>query len=365
MPLEACMIIMDNSEFMRNGDYPPNRFLAQNDAISVIFNVKTGSNPENTVGLMSSGGDSPQVLATLTQDIGKILSAISKSTITGSSDILTSLNVASLALKHRENKNQRQRIVCFVGSPIDPSGGGREKEIEDSLIKLGKKLKKNNVAVDIIVFGDEGMKSEESLRKFIEAVGSGENSHIITIPTGPHLLSDLIASSPILASEGGAAVAGGVDAEGFPTGDFGDVEGAPQGGASGGDDFGGVDPNMDPELAMVIRMSLQEAEERERREREAAGGNALPITDSTVPAPAPASSNESAPLLSTHDEDISMEAEHPALASTPAATTTERADAEMVINDEDDEDEEAAMLKAIAMSMESQGGDAADEEKKD
>jgi 26S proteasome regulatory subunit N10 len=85
-------------------------------------------------------------------------------------------------LKHRENKNQRQRIICFVGSPVDTtttttsssSTNGKEK-IEESLVKLGKKLKKNNVAVDVIVFGDEGMKSEDSLRKFIEAVGSGDN----------------------------------------------------------------------------------------------------------------------------------------------------------------------------------------------
>ena len=27
--------------------------------------------------------------------------------------------VAQLALKHRQNKNQRQRIVCFVGSPVE------------------------------------------------------------------------------------------------------------------------------------------------------------------------------------------------------------------------------------------------------
>jgi 26S proteasome regulatory subunit N10 len=118
---------------------------------------------------------SPQVLATLTQDIGKILSAISKCTIGGQSDLLTSLNVASLALKHRENKNQRQRIVCFVGSPLATSGETGAKGVEDALIKLGKKLKKNNVAVDVIVFGDEGIACEESLRKFVEAVQSADN----------------------------------------------------------------------------------------------------------------------------------------------------------------------------------------------
>ena len=73
---------------------------------------------------------------------------------------------SQLALKHRENKNQRQRIVAFVGSPIaDP---------EESLVKLGKKLKKNNVAVDIINFGEEA-ENEAKLKAFIESVDSGEN----------------------------------------------------------------------------------------------------------------------------------------------------------------------------------------------
>lgn len=32
MPLESTMICLDNSEWMRNGDYAPNRLAAQQDA---------------------------------------------------------------------------------------------------------------------------------------------------------------------------------------------------------------------------------------------------------------------------------------------------------------------------------------------
>ena len=45
-----------------------------------------------------------------------------------------------LALKHRQNKSQRQRVVVFAGSPVA--------EDEATLVRLGKKLKKNNVAVE-------------------------------------------------------------------------------------------------------------------------------------------------------------------------------------------------------------------------
>jgi 26S proteasome regulatory subunit N10 len=56
MPLEATIMIIDNSEYMRNGDYTPSRFEAQSDAVTTVFGSKIDSNPENTVGVMTSGG---------------------------------------------------------------------------------------------------------------------------------------------------------------------------------------------------------------------------------------------------------------------------------------------------------------------
>lgn len=56
MPLEATMMIIDNSEYMRNGDYTPSRFDAQADAVNIVFQIKTDSNPENAVGVMSMAG---------------------------------------------------------------------------------------------------------------------------------------------------------------------------------------------------------------------------------------------------------------------------------------------------------------------
>lgn len=50
------MIVIDNSEYMRNGDYQPTRFDAQADAVNAVFNTKIDSNPENTVGIMTMAG---------------------------------------------------------------------------------------------------------------------------------------------------------------------------------------------------------------------------------------------------------------------------------------------------------------------
>ncbi len=69
-------------------------------------------------------------------------------------------------LKHRQNKNQQQRIVFFVGSPILDS--------KEELISMGKKLKKNNVAVDLVNFGEEA-ENTEKLEAFVNAVNNKEN----------------------------------------------------------------------------------------------------------------------------------------------------------------------------------------------
>ena len=38
--------------------------------------------------------------------------------IEGEANLSSSVQIAQLALKHRQNKNQRQRIVIFIGSPL-------------------------------------------------------------------------------------------------------------------------------------------------------------------------------------------------------------------------------------------------------
>ncbi|CDS01993.1 probable 26S proteasome regulatory subunit Rpn10 [Sporisorium scitamineum] len=319
MVLEATMLVLDNSEWMRNGDYTPTRWEAQADAVSMIFDAKTNSNPESEVGLMTMAGKSPEVLVTLTQDIGKILAALHRSKIVGNADLSTGINVASLALKHRQNKNQRQRVVVFVGSPVEQS--------EEDLVKLGKKLKKNNIAVDIVSFGEDA-ENETKLSKFIEAVNSGENSHLLSVPAGPQLLSDIILSSPVLQEEGGDSGAG------------------PSGSGGGGNQFEfGVDPSMDPELAMALRLSLEEEQARQR----AAEGT---------------SSGSQAPTLPTVSEGTEG-----ATAATQAGSSGAAAglagSGSMVVrgaesitgegHNADDQTEEAMLQKAIALS---QAGDA-------
>ncbi|KAK9836058.1 hypothetical protein WJX84_001290 [Apatococcus fuscideae] len=267
--MEAVVVCVDNSEWTRNGDYAPTRIRAQTDAVNLLAGAKLQTNPENTVGVLTMAGKSPKVLVTPTPSLGKILNAMHDVDVDGQANFDSSVQIAQLALKHRQNKNQRQRIVLFMGSPIN--------ETKDKLVKTAKKLKKNNVAVDIVSFGCEEENSEK-LEGFQQAVNS----------------------------------------YGAPGGD---------GGEAGGSYQFGVDPNLDPELALALRVSM---EEEQARQTTGPSGEAAPASGSepmqATPSGTQAAGGTGAP------------------AATPAAATP-------AIDGPEPMDEDALLQQALAMSM--------------
>ena len=115
-------------------------------------------------------------------------------------------------------------MIVLVGSPVA--------DTDESLVQLAKRLKKNNVAVDVVNFG-ESEENEPKLAKFIETVNSNDNSRLFTANASNGLLSEQILTSPLIMG--------------------GDAEGGAGPSGTGGDAAGGlgVDPSIDPELAMV------------------------------------------------------------------------------------------------------------------
>ncbi|CAF4554018.1 unnamed protein product [Rotaria socialis] len=242
MPLESTIICVDNSDFMRDGDFIPTRMQAQQDAVSLIFHAKTRSNPENNVGLLTLSEHnqyyfyfSGRVVTQLTSDVGKVFSKLHLLPIEGKLDFCKGIKVANLALKHRQGKNHRPRIVVFVGSPleVDPN----------EFTKLAKRLKKEKVSIDIVVFGEES--SREKFEEFITVINGKENTncHLICVPSGANL-PDTIINTPIIQSEDGSGLPNGYAASAFAF---------------------GVNPEDDPELAMALRISMEE----QRRVQEA------------------------------------------------------------------------------------------------
>uniref|UniRef100_A0A8C6LRG4 26S proteasome non-ATPase regulatory subunit 4 n=1 Tax=Nothobranchius furzeri TaxID=105023 RepID=A0A8C6LRG4_NOTFU len=242
---------VDNSEFMRNGDFLPTRLQAQQDAVNIVCHSKTRSNPENNVGLITMANNC-EVLTTLTPDTGRILSKLHAVQPRGNICFCTGIRVAHLALKHRQGKNHKMRIIAFVGSPVEDN--------EKELVKMAKRLKKEKVNVDIINFGEEE-RNTEKLTAFINTLNGkeGAGSHLVTVPPGPSL-ADALLSSPILAGEGGAVL-------GLGASDF---------------EFG-VDPSADPELALALRVSMEE--QRQRQEDEARRAAVASAAEANISSP--------------------------------------------------------------------------------
>ncbi|XP_065850948.1 26S proteasome non-ATPase regulatory subunit 4 homolog isoform X1 [Euphorbia lathyris] len=316
MVLEATMICIDNSEWMRNGDYSPSRFQAQADAVNLISGAKTQSNPENTVGILTMAGKGVRVLTTPTTDLGKILACMHGTLdveIGGEMNMTAAIQIAQLALKHRQNKNQQQRIIVFAGSPV--------KYDKKTLELIGKKLKKNSVALDVVNFGEEDDEKTEKLEALLAAVNNNESSHIVHIPPGPNALSDVLISTPVFNGEAGGS-------------GFAAAAAAAAAGGGGGDYEFGVDPNLDPELALALRVSMEE----ERARQEAAAKRAA--EESSRP--------EKVEGASSNSQDVSM-----------VNNTDDKADEETGNNAAPMDEVNALLQQAIALSMQTPGSDSA------
>lgn len=237
------MLCLDNSDWARNGDYSPSRWEAQLNAANIICGAKVEQNPENSVGILTIAGKRIEVLTAPTTDQAKIYAAAASGKLGGDSDVYAAVRVAALALKHRQNKNQKARILLFVCSPVEDSA--------EKMTALGKELKKNNVAVDIISFG--AVETHVNLEALQKAANSGDNSRFITIPSGPDvIIADVLFNTPILMGEGEAE---NPAAPHFP---------------------GGVNAEVDPELAEAMRLSMEEFKAQQAREEQAKQAAQLP-----------------------------------------------------------------------------------------
>jgi len=298
MVLEATMVCIDNSEFTRNGDYSPNRMASIKDAANMLCTGKCNQNPENAVGVLAMAGDQVQLVATPSPDQGRILGGINEIKVRGSCNLISGIKVGQLALKHRQNKNQRQRIVVFVASPIKHT----VKELET----LGKNLKKNNVSIDIISIG-ECEDNKEKIEKLHEAANSNGTSNILEVPSGMTVLSNAVVSSTIMHPDGAPAGAGG----------------------DGGFGFGGMEEN-DPELAMALRISM---EEERSRQQTVDGGDAGGSSEQPAAA-APPAAGGMGDLMMDDDMDDELrqalamslaESQPPASSDPPASSAADTA----------------------------------------
>merc|ERR1711973_784120 len=285
-----------------------------------ITHSKTRSNPENNVALMTLSDLA--VLVTLTTDTGKILAKLHQVNHANEMKFISGIKIAHLCLKHRQGKNHKTRIIAFVGSPIEAD----EKEV----VKLAKKLKKEKVNIDIVSFGEDEANTD-ILNKFITTINGkeGTGSHLVTIPPGPHL-SDALVSSPIVQGEDGIGAA-----------------------PSSGFEFG-VDPNDDPELALALRVSMEE----QRARQQAEGGGE---TEAAVPATPGQGEESSEEALLQRALAMSMDTDDSAPVAPGAPKKAARPERDLASMTEEEQ-----IAYAMQMSMaENEGGEGGSEEKMD
>ena len=204
--------------------------------------------------------------------------------------------------------------------------------------RVGKLMKKNNIALDIVSIG-ENASNQAKLEGLLEAVNKNENSHYVEVSPGT-IASDVIRQSAIV---GGSSSSGA--------------------GGSGGDnfaEFGGIDPNLDPELAMALRVSMEEARQQANAGDSNANDNST-SNSSSAPANMDLQGGEDEDALLQQALQMSMAA---AAGESTASSKMDVADD----NEQEDADDEAAQLAAaLAMSTNADtAGDAkADGEGKD
>ncbi|CAL2028627.1 hypothetical protein CAEBREN_17091 [Caenorhabditis brenneri] len=247
MVQESTMICVDNSEWMRNGDFQPTRLQSQQDAVNLVTTCKLRANPENAVGILSMA-DSVQVLSSLSTEQGRLMMKTHSIEPYGKCNFIAGLKIAHLALKHRQNRNHKMRVVMFIGSPLEDIDSAE-------LIRIGKKMKKEKVLCDVIMFGDNDVEGHEKFTSFVETLNGkeGTGSALIVVPTGSSL-TDALKQSSVCKNEDGQAAFGGV--------------------GGGADAEFGMDMDNDPDLALALRVSMEEERARQAAAQAANGGGA-------------------------------------------------------------------------------------------
>lgn len=310
MAQESTIICVDNSEWMRNGDLPPTRFNCQQEAVRALIHYKLRSNPENSVGLLSLA-NRVEVLNSCLTDDRKLMVRLHSLEINGTAQIVAGIKTAFLALKHRKNKNHKQRVIIFIGSPLD-----QLVEEKDMFLKFAKKLKKEKVNVDFVLFGEATSEKNQIVVEFVNTLnGTGNDdggSHLLVVPVGDTKLYDALLHSPIC--EGVANGGGGMGA---------------------GGDFG-MDED-DPELAMALRISLEEQRLRQQQPQQGGGDGEQPAVG-----------GGGAPMDVDHPPAGGATATPAVRPPTPTATQPPSNFAEMT--------EEEQMAYALRLSMMQEGG---------
>ncbi|KAF7683813.1 26S proteasome non-ATPase regulatory subunit 4 [Astathelohania contejeani] len=214
--VEATVIVLDNSRYMQNQDYLPNRYTLQMESIKSIIFSKFDENNENVLGIVPTAQPAPNYI-TPTREKNHINLFISKLELNQNSPLDKILYLAIQSLSHRSQPNKR--LIIFLGSPIgnDENTDIILSKIIDQIITITNR----GVIVNMILFA-EAMVYYEWLQTEID----NPNFNIVAINPDDNF--------------------------------YGIVSGI-VGGITGEEDF-----EDDPELMMALKLSLEESQKNKQ-----------------------------------------------------------------------------------------------------
>lgn len=177
-------------------------------------------------------GKRPEIFVSGAKDVQEITPVASQIKIDGFGNFFTAVKIAQLALKHRQNERQRQRIITFCGHPIA--------EDVQKCEELGKILKRNKVSIDIINFANPA--NAPKLEALVNAANLDDNCHFLNVPPESDNIEGILFTSSILID--------GVGGDGLDG--VGGMQDAQLVGGPANNNFGGIGEDMDPELARAL-----------------------------------------------------------------------------------------------------------------
>jgi 26S proteasome regulatory subunit N10 len=211
------VFLVDNSKTSLNGDYVPNRLEAQQIAVDRLMRSFAKLCPESLFAFGTLAGKSCGVSASLTTDTARLFRSLHHISRDTQCNLDRAVRCAFLPLHLCDRSVSVRRVIAMVGSPTLITRASAD--------SLARAASHEGVALDLIAFGPDV--ETHPLDYIVQRTGGG--SHFVYCPVNAGILSDLVIGSNI--------------GPGVPV---------------------NIDP--EPELALAIKLSMDEDQDPELAE---------------------------------------------------------------------------------------------------
>jgi len=223
---EAVVLCLDNSQYSRNLDGTFTSRLDKLIRMSYLYYDHKMSVPNNSIGLVTMGGEQPKVLQTLTNESGRLLNILAVVKSEAGCNVELSLQLAYATLRHRTRKELAQRIVLFFCNEIAESD---LQVLEDNV----RTLSRSGISLDIVSLYRQSEVIGQRIYKIIQASNEDEAGSFFGFDNIREYDEEFRKSGVLLGVRKSKEVADNPEFE-----------------------FG-VDPELDPELAWALKASME------------------------------------------------------------------------------------------------------------